>query len=237
MGKTDATGDGPDRRTLLRSIAAAPVAVGLAGCTVDTGDGGFSVRIGGDDDDEGDAGPETPDDGDEQTPAEGTRPESPPALDEDCIEYGTDVMEALTVEETNGVWTVTDGTMSLLSFDDRDDAERAVDVIQSYGFTWQCFLVRPDPGMMYWLAEGRSVATGDAQVGDEDCISFDRTNLETEQRGDSTAVVDDSMSLLTFEESLAAETAIDVIQHYEFDAVCYVGRPDPGLEYFLSESQ
>lgn len=235
MGKTDATGEGPDRRTLLRSIAAVPVAVGVAGCTVDTDDGGFSVRVGGSGDDEADAGPGTPDD--DRTPDGESRPESPPPLDEDCIEYGTDVTEALTVEEVSGRWTVTDGRRSLLAFDERDDAERSIDVIQSYGFTWQCFLERPDASMTYWLADGRSVATGDAALEDEDCISFDRSNLETEQREDLTVVVDGNMSLLAFEESFAAETAIDVIQHYEFDSICFVGRPDPGMEYFHSESQ
>jgi hypothetical protein len=46
------------------------------------------------------------------------------------------------------------------------------------------------------------------------------------------------MWLLDFGDSQAeAERALDIIKHYRMNGQCFVGRPDPSMEYFLVDGQ
>ncbi|PSP40402.1 hypothetical protein BRC68_17935 [Halobacteriales archaeon QH_6_64_20] len=64
----------------------------------------------------------------------------------------------------NDDWRVVDGNSILLAFDNSQNAEKALETIRSYGFTQQCFVGRPDPGMSYWLAESPSSNGGDRET-------------------------------------------------------------------------
>lgn len=68
---------------------------------------------------------------------------------EDC----TAVDPATVTATDNGDgWRVVSGGATLLEYDERGDAERAVSVIRTYKLSRQCFFARSDSKAQYWLA-------------------------------------------------------------------------------------
>jgi 2-haloacid dehalogenase len=68
---------------------------------------------------------------------------------------------------------------------------------------------------------------------DEDCIAINPKAIQAQQIAGSWKVTDGSDWLLDFGASQAnAERARDVISHYQFNRICYVGRPDAPMMYF-----
>ena len=67
---------------------------------------------------------------------------------EDCAAFDNDQVEA---DRVRGKWRVVSGDRWLINFEnDRAGAEKAAKIIRYYGFTRQCFVGRPDPGMAYF---------------------------------------------------------------------------------------
>lgn len=224
----------PTRRELLRATAAVPVAAGLAGCSVTVGEYHLEIERGGDD---GTGGDET--DGNEPDGTETTDEPEPttypaPPIDEDCLSLDPG---ELSVEDDDAGWLVTDGTERMLVFEERASAEKAVEIIQAYGFDSRCFVARPDPPMEYWLVGQAPPSLDDASVDNEDCIGFDRGTLEIEpyEDGDRFLVVDAEQRLLDFETEEQAQRAVAVIEHFEFDYTCFVERPDAPMNYWLTD--
>ncbi|MCC6456078.1 MAG: hypothetical protein IT328_14080 [Caldilineaceae bacterium] len=76
------------------------------------------------------------------------------------------------------------------------------------------------------------------QIADEDCIPFDFQRAEVQQVNGRWKVVVGSMWLLDFEGSQSeANQALQIIQHYQLNQQCFVGRPQPSLEYFLANGR
>jgi hypothetical protein len=70
---------------------------------------------------------------------------------EDCI--GLNPMN-VSVANVGGAWKVVDGANWLLDYGaDHAAADKAVAVIQTYGLNRQCFIVRPNASMQYWLSQ------------------------------------------------------------------------------------
>jgi hypothetical protein len=68
----------------------------------------------------------------------------------------------------------------------------------------------------------------------EDCIKFDPAKVEAKQIGGTWSVVQGNMGMINFGSNEAgAKKAVDVIKFYKMDSQCYVGRPNPGMQYFL----
>ncbi len=87
---------------------------------------------------------------------------APTDLEEDCVSFNPD---AIAAREVQGSWRVVDGSHWVMSFDDaRDEAERALAIIQHHGFDQLCFVGRPDPSMTY-LLRGGSAAVAGAAIG------------------------------------------------------------------------
>ena len=153
-------------------------------------------------------------------------------LDEDCSVYDP---ENLAIGEHDDGWHVVDGDEQVLFSPDREDAERAREIIQAYGFDSYCFVERPDPGMEYSLVDGEPPAFGDADVEVEDCNAFDPADLEIVEVDQGWRIEEESHQLLSFDTEEAAEKALDIIEHYGFEHQCFVGRPQPPMSYFLTE--
>jgi 2-haloacid dehalogenase len=67
----------------------------------------------------------------------------------------------------------------------------------------------------------------------DDCLPVDASSVQVQQIGGRWKVVDGGSALLDFGASQAnADRAKDVIVHYGFDRICFVGRPDPPMMYF-----
>jgi hypothetical protein len=70
---------------------------------------------------------------------------------EDCI--GLNPMN-VSVAHAGGAWKVVDGGNWLLDYgSDHAAADQALAVIQTYHLNRQCFIVRPNASMQYWLAQ------------------------------------------------------------------------------------
>jgi len=69
----------------------------------------------------------------------------------------------------------------------------------------------------------------------EDCIAFDWQKAEVKQINGSWKIVVGSMWLLDFASSQAeARRALQIITYYKMNSQCFVGRPNPGMEYYLT---
>ena len=70
---------------------------------------------------------------------------------------------------------------------------------------------------------------------DEDCVSIDPSGVEVKKVEGSWKIVDGSHWIDDFgNKEQEARKALKIIQHYQLDQYCYVGRPDPSFTYLLS---
>jgi len=120
-----------------------------------------------------------------------------------------------------------------MDFDNNEaEARKALEIIKHYGMNSQCFVGRPDPSMEYYLVNGQ---TPTGYFSGEDCISFNQATIEVKQVNNRWKIVDGYHSILDFEtKEDEARTAFNIIKKYEFNRICFVGRPDPSMTYFRS---
>jgi hypothetical protein len=151
---------------------------------------------------------------------------------EDCITFNPDNCR---VDWIQGSYKVVDGTMWLLDFgSNKDEAYKALEIIQNYRLNSQCFVGRPNAAMEYWLANGAAPA---GSLSGEDCLSFDPANIQVSYVGGNYKIVDGNMWILDFGQKKAeAVEAYDLIKKYGFSEICYVGRPQPSMTYFKKSS-
>ena len=72
----------------------------------------------------------------------------------------------------------------------------------------------------------------------EDCIAFEAERAEVRRYSSSWKLVDGTLWLKDFGDNEAeARRALEIIQHYGMNRQCFVGRPDPSLEYYLHGDQ
>ena len=69
------------------------------------------------------------------------------------------------------------------------------------------------------------------------CTEFDRNNLEITQDELAYFIVDNSNFRLHFEQEWEAERAIEIIQKYELDEYCSIGKDGDAFYYFLSSGE
>ena len=75
-------------------------------------------------------------------------------------------------------------------------------------------------------------------VQSEDCTPVRASRLEVEFRNvGSWLVVDGDRQLLEFSTPANAVEAIELIQYYGMDRQCFVGRPNPSMQYFLVDGE
>jgi hypothetical protein len=160
--------------------------------------------------------------------------------DEDCIIFDPTRAE---IQNIGGGWKVVMGNISLLDFaDNQTNAQRALEVIRHYNLSLQCFVGRPDPPMQYYLTNGTNGTVAAPKGpslpgGGEDCLSFNPQNTTVEQIAGTWKVVDGSHWILDFGTSQDnANKALQIIKKYNFDHICFVGRPDPEMMYFVTNS-
>jgi hypothetical protein len=133
-----------------------------------------------------------------------------------------------------GQWKVVDGPQQMMAFgSNAAEAQRAANVIRHYRFTETCYIGRPDPSMIYFK-RGSTVPSG-GMPGD-DCVGNNPNTTQARWVGGAWKVVDGSHWMLHMggNESEARQ-AEEVIRHYRLNRQCFVGRPNPGMTYWLSE--
>jgi hypothetical protein len=148
---------------------------------------------------------------------------------EDCIGVNPDALE---IRAIDGDWRIVSGGSSiLLNFDEKlDEAQTSLAIMEYYRFTEFCFVGRPDSSMQYFLVNNQSPQ---GSFPGEDCIGFNPDTLEIQLISGDWRIVDSSSILLNFDEKLdEAQTSLAILQFYRFNQQCFVGRPDPSMEYF-----
>lgn len=152
---------------------------------------------------------------------------------EDCLSLN---YNNLTVVPASGGFTIVDGSHALFHFSNHADAVRGMDVLKTYHVTHSCFVGRPGPSMQYVLSGPSADAPSGNLLAGEDCLDFNRSNLQIQFVGGAYKIVDGSHWLLDFGSSHAeAQTALNAINFHKFDEVCYVKRPHPPLVYWKTK--
>lgn len=153
------------------------------------------------------------------------------SFDEDCIGFNPNQVEARNV---GGDWKVVQRDMGMLSFGPRAaEAQRAANIIRTYRFNQQCFVGRPNPSMTYWKRGDGIPSNG--YPGD-DCTNNNPDTTRAVFQGGQWRIVDGSHLLMSFgSRGAEARKAQEVIRSYRLNRHCFVGRPNPSMDYWLSE--
>lgn len=157
---------------------------------------------------------------------------------EDCIPV--DAMNLRTFED-GGRLILYDDTWDnrMLDFDTSTqgvaEAATAKLIIETYGFTQQCFVGRPDASMKYWLVNGR---TPQGPYPGEDCIPM--RNLEIQVIDGRWTIVQVHPTLGTiyfsaFPNEAEARLALRIMTERGFEYQCFVGRADASMEYYRTD--
>jgi hypothetical protein len=148
---------------------------------------------------------------------------------QDCIKFDPG---AAAVQQANGNWKVVVGGMWLLDFGNSEsEAREALAIIKHYRMDKQCFVGRPDPSMEYYLVKDKA-PTG--YYSGEDCIGFDPGVIEVKEINGRWKIVEGNSWLLDFENKEdEARHAYRIITYFKFRKICFVGRPDASMTYFL----
>jgi hypothetical protein len=150
-----------------------------------------------------------------------------PAPGEDIIAFDPARTE---VRQLEGNWKIVCGDLWLLDFGDREaQARQALRIIRHYGLSQQGFVGSPTRVLSYYLVSGQAPA---GPCEGEDAIPFDPARCEVRLIGGHWKVVQGDLWLIDFMREVDARQALQMIQRYEFNYMCFVGRPDPRMTYF-----
>lgn len=151
---------------------------------------------------------------------------------DDCISHDLASLSIVNRGGSGG-WTITDGQSLMFAFGtNRAEGEAALAIIRKYGFDRTCYVGRPNSSMTYLLAGTTSAS---AAHGSEDCISFNRSNLQLEAVGSQWRLADGQSSLVMFPNNSEGQQAIDAINRHRLNRQCFVGRPGPSFTYWLGQ--
>jgi len=147
---------------------------------------------------------------------------------EDCILFD---YSKVTMALIGNRYKIVQGSMWMLDFGtDKASAEKALSIIKFYKLTSQCFVGRPNAPMKYFLCSGK------APVGafpGEDAIGFNPAAIKVEKINNRWKIVEGSHWILDFDTNESvAKNAYYFIKKYEFNKICFVGRPNPPMMYF-----
>ncbi len=77
-----------------------------------------------------------------------------------------------------------------------------------------------------------------AQETKEDCIGFNPENIAVKNIQGRWKLVEGSHLILDFaNQKNEADQSFQVIKKYNFDSICFVGRPDPSMTYFTTKKK
>lgn len=151
---------------------------------------------------------------------------SMPEIEEDCIHFDP---HNLQVEQDDHRFLLLDQAMSLIAFDNHEEAEMSKEVMLRYQLNQQCFVGRPNASFKYFLTDGQA-PTG--EMGNEDCLDFNPNNISVQQIQGRWKIVEGNNWMFDFENNeQEARQAFAVIQKYGFTKTCFVGRPNPEMQY------
>ncbi|MDG5814094.1 PASTA domain-containing protein [Chitinispirillales bacterium ANBcel5] len=150
-----------------------------------------------------------------------------PTVDQDCLGFDR---ERLEIRDDNSRFLLTHGGRRMKLFDERSDAERALEIINHYEMNSRCFVGRPGPSIEYWLTNDVS-PTG--SISGENCISFDPQNLTILPGFQGFILLEENRVIRSFPNREEAELTRDIIRMHSFTNLCFVvQRSNPAMTYF-----
>ncbi len=135
------------------------------------------------------------------------------------------------VKKIDRRWKIAVGDTVLMDFGNKEDEARdALKIIRHYKLDQRCVIGSPKPSMEYFLADG-AAPTG--KLRGEDSIAFEAGKLQVRKVDGRWKLAENGKHILDFgDKEEEARAAQQIIDRYDFDHICYVGRPRPSMTYF-----
>ncbi|MEM9848158.1 MAG: hypothetical protein AAF847_09740 [Bacteroidota bacterium] len=145
---------------------------------------------------------------------------------EDCISVRTANVKAV---QEGSRYLITDGLSRMFIAPNSTEAKQIVKVFHHYDINQSCFVGRPGASFFYLNKDGNAPV---GAMSGEDCISFNLNTIEVKQINGRWKIVDGNHWMFDFEgKEDEARAAFCIIKKYGFTKSCYVGRPNPSLQY------
>jgi len=112
-----------------------------------------------------------------------------------------------------------------------DKIEKAIQIIRHYNLNFKGTVNNNSENFLYYLADDKSPEGN--FPGGEDNIPFNRSKIEVRRIGSRWKIVEKNHWILDFGENQEdARQAFSIILQYQFNFICFVGRPNPPITYF-----
>lgn len=147
--------------------------------------------------------------------------------EEDCLPFNPN---NLTIVFNGSGYTVADGSHWIFAAPTYAEAQRIAQVVKHYQLNQTCYVGRPDPSFTYLTRNGNSP---EGALAGEDCIAFDPNDISVKYVNGRWKIVEGTSHwMFDFGSSYTeASQAYCRILKYGFRYSCFVGRPDPSLQY------
>jgi len=139
----------------------------------------------------------------------------------------------LQVVQINNSWKIVRGTRNIVSDFGalKQEAYDTLAILQRYNIDQVCYVGRPNPSMVY-VKSGSEIP---ARISsDEDCIGFSRESVSVISEGERWLLRSAGSRMKMFPNESEAKMALHLIKKYKISQHCFVGRPYPSFEYWLS---
>jgi hypothetical protein len=147
---------------------------------------------------------------------------------EDCLGFNPGQLQILS---EGGQYILSDGRSRMMTFPNRDEATKTIELIRHYGIRGNCYAERPRPNLHYFVTGSGELPRG--SFSGEDCIRIrDAQNLKARSYNENSWILADGSHVI-FRTKSESETQMiqRIMQHYDPGYICYVGRPDPSVVY------
>ncbi len=93
------------------------------------------------------------------------------------------------------------------------------------------------PGLVPgWVEISFSATRSGSTAMKQDCLEFNPKNVVIKKEGNQYLLTDGRSRMKMFPNRKEATQALKTIKHYQLNRHCFVGRPDPSLEYWLANN-
>lgn len=159
----------------------------------------------------------------------GSPGESENVIPHECIRFDPD--SVYVAGDAGGYWLAGNGGIITEVDGSRAEARLAVYIIRFYGMTEFCRIGTGRGALTYYLVNGY---TPRSRSPSEDCLWFDAAGSQLLERDGQWQLVDRNATALALgRDEAAAKEAVKTIRRKDFSDICFVGRPNPSMVYFI----